>query len=633
MNDRTRKLLEQFGSFVHQERTPLALAISAALIALSYITALALRLDLEIARYLTLASLTLPLSLLLFFRLAAYAYWGLNQSSWRHASTRDLETLIKAHLLSSICFTAAVGFMRVPDVPRSVILIELALSILFCGGGRLLARRFFEGLGSFAVHANGAPGRDVVILGAGDTGHLLVKNLISESKLGYRPVVVLDDSVHRIGTLVHGIKVSGALSDLEEVLDSRPAVSAVILAIPGISEAKFRQIKAICGRRHIMLKRVQAFEDLACYDAHAFEAGPAIETLLEKEVRVEFESEIRRELCGKRVLVTGAGGSIGSELVYQIMPFGPQSVIMLDHSEFNLFQVDRRAGERFPAQARRAVLGSICDEERLLNVLNQFRPQLVFHAAAYKHVPLIESNPHEAFKNNVLGTRTLIRACHLTGVERFVLISTDKAIEPVCTMGRSKRIAEFLVQEYAASQPDGMSTAVVRFGNVINSAGSVLPIFKEQILSGGPVTVTHPEMERFFMSIREAVRLVLTAGTLGRSGEIYVLDMGAPIKIMDVAKKMLSLYGRRDIPLVFTGLRPGEKLSERLVSRWENTAATPFNKVSLVRSSFSNAQGASAWAAELGAEAGALSQAEIAERMAEYVELHRRPYEGQAVGA
>ena len=411
---------------------------------------------------------------------------------------------------------------------------------------------------------------------------MLVKNLSNDPRLGYKVVGVLDDSERLSGTSVFGSPVVGVIADLEPQLMRNRGVTAVIVAIPTLSAARFEEIRAICSRRNVILKKLQAFEDLACLDVGAAVERLSIESLLEKEVKIEHEAEIRDAIRARCVLVTGAGGSIGSELVRQLIPFNPARIILLDHSEFNLFQINREITAKFPEAKKEAVIASVCDSERLSSILERFKPEIVFHAAAYKHVPLMEENCYEAFKNNVLGTRNVLTLAAKHGALRFVLISTDKAVDPSSIMGCSKRVAELLVQEYANTPGSKMATAIVRFGNVINSAGSVVPLFKEQIMTGGPLTVTHPEMERFFMSIREAVRLVLTAGTLGESGEVYVLDMGKPVRIVDVAEKMLALYGRRDIPIVFTGIRPGEKLKEVLVQTEEKTSGTRFSKVAKV---------------------------------------------------
>lgn len=586
------------------------MAINIGIVAISYLSALGLRFDFDFSVALH-RSWVLPLLLLLAFRIGAYAYWNLNQSRWRYSSTKDLIGLLKAHFVSSALFAAGIFLFRVTVFPRSVIFIEFGISVLVSGGLRLVTRLATERIVEFSGFATGASRRDreVLILGAGDSGHLLIKTLLAHRRLGYKPIGVLDDSEWLANSSVFGIPVLGKIGTLDSVIASSPRLAAVIVAIPSYSAQRFAAAALVCERFGVALKRVQSFEDIACLDAGEQPTMLTVESVLHKELVVEHESEVRSAIRGKRVLVTGAGGSIGGELVRQILQFDPSEVILFDNGEYNLFRAAREFSGEATKRICRFELGSICDEERLVKIFAKCRPQLVFHAAAYKHVPLLEANVYEAFRNNIVGTRNLLRVCQATSVERFVLISTDKAVDPVSIMGVSKRIAELLTQEACATSTGGFAAAAVRFGNVINSAGSVVPLFKEQILSGGPITVTHPDMERYFMSIREAVRLVLTAGTLSDSGEVYILDMGKPIKIVELARKMLALYGRRDIPIVFTGVRPGEKLSEVLSTNSEIRGATRFKKVSrLVTIGESALNGAFDWVANLETRAGLIDE-------------------------
>ena len=603
-------------------RLPLILFLNVLLTALSFALSLGLRLDFQFAEMWKPALMGLPLATLIFYRSASYILFGLNRGYWRYASTHDLVSLCKAHAVSSIFFVATMGLFRFHGFPRSVIFIEFCISILLSGGTRLLVRIFCEKhLSENSSHSSSTE-RQVVVLGAGDSGHLLVKNLLSHNRFGYKPIAVLDDSERRQSSNVHGVTVMGRISDLSKILELYPRISAVLLAIPSFSRHRYSQIEQLCKKMGIPLKRLQSFEDIATSDAADDQISPlSIESLLEKEVNIEHEKEIREVLSGKRILITGAGGSVGSEIVRQIMSYFPSSAVLIDNNELNLFKIEREFAQDERSSEINFVLCDIRNRPRLLQIMRDSKPEIVFHAAAYKHVPMMEDNPQEAFTNNVLGTRNLLDVSCFSGVERFVLISTDKAVDPSNLMGCSKRIAEMLVSSYgrenklpANGQTQGMSTAVVRFGNVINSTGSVIPLFKEQIVSGGPITVTHPDMERYFMSVREAVRLVLTAGTLGTEGEIYVLDMGTPIRIVEVAQKMLALYARRDIPIVFTGLRPGEKLSEELVGANEQRAATRFKKVDRVRSDALSNIDIRRWVAELEDALVELSDAEIAER-------------------
>jgi FlaA1/EpsC-like NDP-sugar epimerase len=476
-----------------------------------------------------------------------------------------------------------------------------------------MARLIWEHLSSVRPF-NTEPLRDGVVLGAGISGHMIVKMFLSQRRLGYRPVAVLDDSEHLIGSLVHGVKVMGDLSSLRDVLIRNPRISAVVVAIPTLSADRFAMIEEVCLEFEVPLKRIQSFDDIACIDAREQEEGLTPDRLLRKDSIVEHESEIRNALFGKRVLVTGAGGSIGSEIVRQVGAFNPSSIVMVDSGEFNLYTIERDMRKRCPDIPCTAVLASVVDKGRINRVFQSEKPDFVFHAAAYKHVPLLEINPYEAFVNNVVGTRNVLAAAVAANVSKLVMVSTDKAVDPESIMGCSKRISEFLVQSFDAEAAN-FGAAIVRFGNVINSAGSVIPLFRQQILSGGPVTVTHPDMMRFFMSISEAVRLVLTAGTLGREGEIYILDMGKPIRIVDVARKMLALYGRRDIPIVFTGIRPGEKLFEELTDRGELLLPSQFKKVYRSRHAFPRSIDVGNWVSQMERRIPEMGSDEIAEHM------------------
>lgn len=595
--------------FLSDIRLPALTALTLALTAFGLFVALGLRFEFS-WDYMTRPDyLLLPLPFLLCARYAGYLYWGINERSWRHTSTPEIELIVRAHFASSIAFAASVYIFRFTGLPRSIVLLEFVLSLTFMAGVRYLARKTCSITFPNGHEKNGA--RAVVVIGAGDSGHLIVRNLLAERRFGYEPVAVLDDSERLIGTSVHGVEVKGPVSSLRSLLLANKNISAVILAIPSVSRSRYNEIRDICEQCSVPLKRVQAFEDIACLDAASPVRRLDIESLLHKSTDVTYENEIRERLSGKRVMVTGAGGSIGSELVRQILAFGPSRLVMFDSSEYSLFEIDREIRGSNPEAPLVTTLGNICDSRRLKRVLKEERPEIIFHTAAYKHVPLLEANAYSAFRNNVVGTRNLLLTAPIYGARHFVLISSDKAVDPASVMGASKRVCEMLVEELC-SKGSKMSASVVRFGNVINSAGSVIPTFKRQIEEGGPVTVTHPDMERYFMSISEAVRLVLTAGILGETGEIYVLDMGRKIKIVDVARKMLALYARRDIPIVFTGLRPGEKLTEELLCQNEQRAPTQFERVKVVRSVRSRSESVFDWAAFLEEDIETMRDDEIA---------------------
>ncbi len=603
-------------------RLPLILILNACLTLAGYTLAACLRFDFDWSE--VVPFLGFPVLFLLLYRASAYTYYELNQGYWRYSSTRDLVGIIKAHVASTTALAATIAILRPAVFPRSILFIEFVLSILLQGGARLLVRllceRFISGIPRFANRA-----RDVLILGAGDSGHLLVKNILQQRRLSYHPVAVLDDNDNLQGADVFGVRVVGRLADLRRILSSSPTVAAVILAIPSLARTRVSDMEAVCAEIHIPLKRLQSFEDIACVDVFDQKEPISVESILQRENHIEHEEAIRAALQGKRILITGAGGSIGSEIVRQVLHFQPSAVTLVDNSEYNLYRIERELKGHHSSPIRmRASLNSVADEKRMLRLLLDERPEIVFHAAAYKHVPLLEANAYHAFLNNVIGTRNLLKVAAQSGVRHVVMISTDKAVEPESIMGCTKRVAELLVQEYwrgaAREHSDsGFSTSIVRFGNVINSNGSVVPLFREQILSGGPITVTHPDMERYFMSIREAVRLVLMAGTLGQSGEIYLLDMGKPIKIAEVAKKMLALYGRRDIPIVYTGIRPGEKLTEQLSAYGEDKQQTPLRKIYRLKQKSTDCIDVRRWIVEVEERMANLSDEEIAHELRSFI--------------
>ncbi|MCB0323046.1 MAG: polysaccharide biosynthesis protein [Bdellovibrionales bacterium] len=583
------KLAARIQDFIIRGHTPLIVLLNFLLTAVSYALALGLRFDFTFDERFTLQFFFIPLCVLWAVRAAAYYYFKLHRGYWRYVSTTEAVDLLKAHAVSSVLFAAGVGLLQLEGFPRSLVFMEFTLSLLIAMGSRLGVRLCCEKYLSGQLAQRGET-KDVVVIGAGASGHLLVRMLHGLPNARYRAMAIFDDTDQFTRTSIHGVPVVGTTSELGDFLERHTRIAAVILAVPTLSAAKQQEIQQVCERFHLPLKRLQSFEDIACYESAEPLQPLSVEQVLSREIEVEHEEEIRNAIAGKRVLITGAGGSIGSELVRQVVGFGPSQLILVEKCEYNLFAIQQELLADQSGVKKVFSLANICDAARLDTIFSEYRPQLVFHAAAYKHVPLLEANCYEAFVNNIIGTRTVFETAQRYSAERFVLISTDKAVDPSSVMGCTKRIAELMValrdrgDKRNGSTGPKMSTAVVRFGNVINSAGSVIPVFKKQILSGGPITVTHPDMERYFMSIPEAVRLVLTAGTLGDCGEIYLLDMGKPIKIVEVAKKLLALYGRRDIPIVFTGLRPGEKLSETLFSLSELRMSSRFRKVFVVKS-------------------------------------------------
>ena len=564
-------------------------------------------------------------------RYAALFYFRLHKISWRHICIRDVSKIVKAHLAAIVCVAAGLALAGIPHFPRSVVILHGIFSIFGCVGAALVVRMLHESAQLRPKVDSNLSTRDTLIIGAGESGHLLVKTFQARQQLPFRPIGVLDDNPALLGRGVFGVDVLGRVSELRAILEVRPKIGAVILAIPSLSKERSSEIEAVCKQIGVLFKKIQSFEEIALTDI-AIDAGStaSIESVLERDVSVAHDSEIREFVFGKDVAVTGAGGSIGSELVRQLITFAPKSITLIDSNEFHMFKIQRELSNARPEVQKYFRIASIVDEARILQILSEKSPQVIFHAAAYKHVPLMEENPYEAFNNNVVGTRNLLRACVASNVEHFVLISSDKAVNSRSIMGCSKRIGELLVQAYveeARKRGRLFKGAIVRFGNVINSNGSVVPLFKDQILSGGPVTITHPEMRRFFMSIREAVRLVLAAGSIGSNGEVFLLDMGSPVRIVDVAKKMLALYGRRDIQIVYTGIRPGEKLFEELTAPGEKTYPTSLSKVQRVVSPHAEASDVIKWVSEQERVISARSSDAIKREMASFVglEFQRKP--------
>jgi FlaA1/EpsC-like NDP-sugar epimerase len=521
---------------------------------------------------------------LLVFRTGAFAWFGLFHGMWRYTGQRDLESLLKATLLSTGLFALATltfpsggptpGF-GIRPFPRTVFLVEPLLSVAFVAGLRLGVRA----LARTARQIEGAERRRLLIVGAGDGGEMLLREVI-RSMPSVEPVGILDDDTRKHGMTVHGIRVLGGI-ELGPTLIKELRVGEVVIAIPTASGRDMRRIveqvtatgvtvRTLPGIDHLIDGRVtvQQIRDVA------------IEDLLGRDPVELDNARISDVIRNNVVLVTGAGGSIGGELCRQVGRFQPRRLILVEQAENALYQIHRELHGRFPDVELAPCIADICDGKRLDRVFAEHRPGLVIHAAAHKHVPMMEWNPGEAVKNNVGGTLQVTDCAHRHGAQRFVMISTDKAVNPTSVMGCTKRVAELVVQ----SQSERSSTVfvTVRFGNVLGSNGSVIPLFKEQIARGGPVTVTHPEMVRYFMTIPEASQLVLQAGTMGRSGEIYILDMGEPVRIVSLAEDLIRLSGLRpnkDVEIVYSGIRPGEKLFEEISIDGEGATKTRHPKI------------------------------------------------------
>jgi FlaA1/EpsC-like NDP-sugar epimerase len=499
-------------------------------------------------------------------KIPAYYFFGLYRRLWIYASVSELKLITVAVTVASVIVSAIMltlnGFNLVqPGMPRSALGIDWLLSLVLTGGFRFALRVLAE---QSAPPRAGAV-RKLIIAGAGDAGALVVRELQKNPQLNLEPVGFLDDDRSKQKHQIHGVPVIGTLPDLSLVLENQK-IDEVIIAIPSAPGKVVRLVADICRLKGVQFRTMPGIYELlgGRVSVSRLREVDITDLLRRDPVRLNDEA-IGATLSAKTVLVTGAGGSIGRELCRQIARWSPARLILLGHGENSIFESLLELKEDYPALELIPVIADVRDADRLQTVFDAHRPQVVFHAAAHKHVPLMESNPSEAVTNNVIGTRNVVDAADRSGVERFVLISTDKAVAPSNVYGATKRIAEMIVLD-AARQSKRVFT-VVRFGNVLGSRGSIIPIFKRQIARGGPVTITHPDMQRFFMTIPEAVYLVLQASMMGRGGEVFVLNMGQQVRILDLAEDLIRLSGLepgRDIEIVFTGIRPGEKLSEEL---------------------------------------------------------------------
>lgn len=509
-----------------------------------------------------------------------FTWTGLYKGVWRFASLPDLWNILRAAVLGSF----AVGLVlflynRLEGVPRSVLLLYPVVLAMFLGGPRLLYR-FWKDSRVDLFESKAV--KRVLIVGADRAGEALLRDLRRDSR--YSVVGFVDDQGNLRGAKIGGYPVLGMLDQLPDVA-RETGVEMLLIALPGASTAQMRHVVELCDSTGLPYRTVPRLEDVVAGRAHFNEIKEvAIEDLLGRDA-VELDwTAIRENLTGRRVLVTGGGGSIGAELCRQVARLGAQSLTVVENSEYNLYRIDKELAADYPELILDGVLADCGDRVAMAHVFAEYRPQVVFHAAAYKHVPLLQNQLRTGFRNNVLATRHVAELAHEHGVECFVLISTDKAVNPTSVMGACKRIAEIWCQNLGARSTTRFIT--VRFGNVLDSAGSVVPLFRQQIRDGGPVTVTHPEMSRYFMTIPEACQLILQASSLGRGGEIFALDMGEPIKIRDLAEQMIRLAGKKpgtEIPIVYTGLRAGEKLFEELFHALENYSETAHAKIFLAQ--------------------------------------------------
>ncbi|MGI8906182.1 MAG: polysaccharide biosynthesis protein [Candidatus Sumerlaeaceae bacterium] len=535
-------------------------------------------------------------------RLCLFAAFNLYRGIPRYAGPGEMLATIAATVLGSAVLTLlnfwytllppvpwlwtidlANGAQRLERVPLSVLAIECLLTIMVIAASRF-SRRIIVTQLLYPTDETGTTTKRLLVVGAGNAGEAIVRQMISSGVRRWKPVAFVDDDVDKQNFRIHGLPVAGTIADMAAVIH-RTRAEEVLIALPNVPPSRLREIVALCENAKVQFRILPSVQDVMTGRVSIKEIRPVeIEDLLGRDpVTLELPDE-RNYVRDQVVMITGAGGSIGSELCRQLLQFHPQRILLFGHGENSIYDISQElSGPASDARSRDVVIpiiGDIRDYRKLCAVVEEFKPTIFFHAAAHKHVPLMELHPDEAIKNNVTGTRNVARAADQGGAKRFILISSDKAVRPTNVMGASKRIAEMIV--FSMARKSRTQFVAVRFGNVLGSRGSVVPLFRRQIANGGPVTLTHPEVVRFFMTIPEAVSLVIQAGSLDEQRRLYLLDMGQPVRIVDLARNLIRLCGYepdKEIPIVFTGLRPGEKLKEELLTAGENVKATDMGKI------------------------------------------------------
>ena len=524
--------------------------------------------------------MTLPYIILC--KMIIFFLFGLYKGMWRYTSYTDLKNVFFAALVSFLVIIVAILFIhRFNGYSRSIFVIDFLLTFIFVGGARVAVRLFFTNPESSFwpfVHSRKIIGRKLLIIGAGDAGEKVLREIKEHASINLEPVGFLDDDSDKQGKTIHGIPVLGTVDDIHTI---KRNFDEILIALPSIRGEALRRIVDRCRETGLPFRTVPAIWELikGKISVKTFRKVH-LEDLLDREEICLEKEEISRYIKNKRILITGAGGSIGSELARQVGHFHPRAMALLDFSEEKLFKIENECRNRFGFISISGFLTDIKNRETVRRAFQAFAPDAVFHAAAYKHVPMQELHPWETVFNNILGTRNLVEAAAEYQVQRFVLISTDKAVRPANVMGATKRVAEMIVS--GMNGDTATCFMAVRFGNVLWSSGSAIPVFQRQITRGLPVTVTHPEITRYFMSIPEAAQLVMQAGAMGKGSDIFILDMGKPMRIVDLARDLIRLNGLepdRDIPIKFIGLRPGEKLYEELITEGEGIVPTSHKKI------------------------------------------------------
>lgn len=529
------------------------------------------------------SSFHISIFLMIIVQSISFFKMGLYKGIWRYSSTPDLLRLIKGVSLAVILsFISSFFYNRLDDIYRTVFFIDWLLLIVLLGGIRF-AYRIWRDQFARSIAQNY---RDkVIIVGAGDGGEKLFREMKNSANFDVNVVAFIDDDLGKRNKSLHGTPIMGGVSDISQVVEQTQA-NSIFIAIPSATDKQFRRIIKECENTKLEIKTLPNMKDILnkSEDSVKLRDVRPEDLLGREEVQLDKET-LGSMIANKTVLVTGAGGSIGSELCRQIANFEPKQLILFEVTEFFLYSLEMQLTNMFPHLNIVTIIGDVRNITRVDQIFQDYRPDVVFHAAAYKHVPMMEKNPQEAINTNIHGTKIVAEAANKYHADRFVLISTDKAVNPTNIMGTTKRIAEMVVQSIQ-NISDHTKFMVVRFGNVLGSSGSVIPLFKKQIKEGGPVTVTHPEITRYFMSIPEAAQLVIQAGSIGKGGEIFVLEMGEPFKISNLAKQLITLAGLRvgdDIEIKYSGLRPGEKLYEELLADQESTLPTSHPKVRIAK--------------------------------------------------
>jgi FlaA1/EpsC-like NDP-sugar epimerase len=561
------------------------LVADAALIAAAWYLAFQLRFDFNVPPTFD-DGLVWTIALVVAIKLAVFVALGFYNRWWRYVSTKDMWRAALGVLVASALAALAVYFGDPFErrLPRGVVLIDFVLLLGFVAGTRLAARTIFERPAASRIVARG---KEVVVVGAGDAGQLVIREMQRSRQLGYTPIGLIDDDPRKKNLRVHGVRVLGTSDELPHILrDNRP--DELLIAIPSASGEDRQKVVEVARRAGVPVKTLPGLYELIADEENlAGRIRPVeVEDVLGREpVDVDLDA-ISEYLRDETVLVTGAGGSIGSELCRQIARAGPSRLVLVDQAETPLFEIERELVDERQFTASIPVLADVSNRTRMRHIFERYQPGVVFHSAAYKHVPLMEANPLESVRNNVLATKVVADTAVEFGAKRFVLISTDKALNPKAVYGQCKALCEWIVEAYGSRSDVPTRFVAVRFGNVLGSAGSVITIFKRQIAKGGPLTITHPEMTRYFMTIPEAASLVVQAGSIGGAGEIFVLDMGEPVRILELAHDMIRLSGKepeREIPLEFIGVRAGEKLHEELWGKDEEVAETGHPKIQRAR--------------------------------------------------